>query len=85
MIWILVLLMAGPQLKVVKEVTDQAGKIHRVFAEDGEVYYQESLNDTFTEPINLSNSPKEKSFDPEIEIKGEIITVQWKEEHKKKK
>lgn len=84
MIWLLVLLMASPQPQQVKEVTDQAGKIHRVFSQNGEIYYQVWLNDTFTTPINLSNSPKDKSFEPQIDIKGEIITVQWKEEHKGK-
>lgn len=63
------------------QVTDQMGKIHRVYSEGGEIYYQVFDGAEWDEPLNLSNSPKDRSYEPRIEIEGEIVTVEWNEEH----
>jgi 3-polyprenyl-4-hydroxybenzoate decarboxylase len=74
--WLLVFLIASSQVK-----EDQTGKIHKVYSQEGEIYYQIFDGKNWSEPINLSNSPEDPSYDPVIEIRGEIITVEWKEEH----
>jgi len=79
MFLLITLLLATPQV-----AEDQYGRIHKVYSQDGEIYYQIFDGEKWSKPINLSNSPKDQSHDPVIEIKGEIVTVKWKEEHEGK-
>ena len=78
MIWLLVLLITTPQVK------DLNDNIHKVYSKDGEIYYEVFDGERWSEPLNLSNSPYDSSYDPKIEIEGEIVTVEWREEHRGK-
>ena len=63
------------------EVKDINGHLHRVYCQEGEVFYQKFDGERWTEPLNLSHSPDDSSHSPLILSKGEIITAFWIEGH----
>jgi hypothetical protein len=59
------------------EAKDINGHVHGVYAQDGEIFYQEFDGERWTEPMNLSRSPEDSSHSPMILTKGEIVRVLW--------
>jgi hypothetical protein len=59
------------------EAKDVNGHVHGVYAQDGEIFYQEFDGEQWTEPMNLSHTLDVSSHSPMILTKGEIVRALW--------